>query len=168
MLTVYKDEQLILLSERVGLTKKAVKDILDEYINRIHEKVNVGETVKFLGVCYLSANYRSDYTHETLAYVSTEIGEKLSVSGNTVYRVLADYEDMIVSDVGNYYTYVIRGIIKISSEELYLNGIRSFKLRLNTSGALRDKGYRVFALNSFRRKVEERNDRKNSQSWRNA
>lgn len=157
--TVYKSEQISILSDSLNISKTDVKAILDAYISRLTDKLEKGETVKFLNICYLVnvSKGRNGY-HETLAYISNEIGTQVKIGKDVVYRVLSDFEDIIAQDVSRFYTYTIRGIIGISRCE-YKKGV--FKLRVKKSSVYNSVGIRVVTLNSFRRKVEYY-DRKDS------
>lgn len=152
MYTVFKNEQIYILSEKLGISQKTVKSVLDNYINRLISKLNVGESVRFLNICYLitSGNKNINY-RETLSYVSNEIGKEEGVGKDTVFRVLSELGNLIASDVKNFYSYTIRGLVNVSVEE-YKAGV--FKVRLRSSKTLRDKGVRVVSIDSFKRKIE--------------
>lgn len=150
--TVFKSEQVYLLSKGLGVTKKDVKLVLDTYVNRLIKKIEDGETVKFLNICYLvnEEKGKSDY-QETLAYVSNEIGEETKLGKELVFRILSDFERAIVRDVRNFYTYTIRGLLNISCCE-YKEGV--YKVRVRKATKYDCRGIRVVTINSFKRKVE--------------
>lgn len=150
MYTVYKQEQVFELSRKIGIAQTDVKKVLDCYISRIRNKLLQGETIKFLNICYLSYDNGNTYK-ETISYISTEIGLELGISRELIYRVLVEFEEIILDDLKRFYTYTIYGLVKISIEE-YKKGI--FKLRLRKSSSLANMDIRVIAVSSFKRKVE--------------
>ena len=99
MYTVFKDVQVTDLSYKLNLPKTVISTILNTYINYLKDKVLNGDTVKFLNVCYLKVDGSPESMHETLAYVSNEIGNRVGQSQNTVYRVLSTYEELILEDI---------------------------------------------------------------------
>lgn len=151
--TVYKSEQIEILSKNLGITKVMVRSILEAYINRVISALERGETTKFLNICYLVNDEDEGKTkyHETLAYISSEIGNQLRVGKVTVYRMLSDFEDLIAKDVCHFYTYTITGVISISRIEDYHG---RYKVRIKKSSNLSCRGIRVVSMNSFKRKVE--------------
>lgn len=157
--TVFKSEQVYLLSKGLGVTKKDVKLVLDTYVNRLVKNLENGETVKFLNICYLVNEEKgiSNY-QETLAYVSNEIGKETRLGKELVFRILSDFEGVIVRDVRNFYTYTIRGLLNISCCE-YTEGV--YKVRIRKATKYDCRGIRVVTINSFKRKVES-NDRKDT------
>lgn len=152
METVFKTEQVFILSERLGLSQKDVKKVLDCYINRLIGKLKNGETVKFLNICYLvSENNRGNKYQETLAFISNEIGSETRLGKELVFRILSEFSNFIVTDLKKFYSYTIRGLVNISLEE-YKKGV--YKVRVRKSKSLREIGVRVVTINSFKRKVE--------------
>lgn len=154
---VYKTDQIYFLSKAVGVSQADVKRVLDCYTDRLKEKLSNGETIKFLNICYLVNSENKQYYHETLAYISTEIGNETKLGKELVLRILTTYEDTIARDLRKFYTYGVRGLVKFRYTE-YRNGI--CRLRVNKGSNL-DSNIRVITLNSFRRKVEL-DDRENS------
>lgn len=148
---VFKSEQVYALSEALGVTQTDTKKVLDSYINRLRTKVDSGETVRFLNICYLVNRENKKYFHETLAYISTEIGIETKLGKELVFRILSTYEDMIVQDLRKFYSYVVRGLVRISVTE-YRKGV--YRVRVNKSINLLNADVRVVTLNSFKRKVE--------------
>ena len=159
METVFKSEQVYLLSKGIGVTQKDVKTILDSYIGRLTKNLDSGKSVKFLNICYLINENDKDISYrETLAYISNEIGKETKLGKELVFRVLSDFEKVIVRDVKNFYTYTIRGLVNISCSE-YKTGI--YKSRVRKATKYDNMGIRVTTINSFKRKVEW-NDRKDT------
>lgn len=157
--TVYKSEQVYLLSKGIGVSKKDVKTVLDTYVNRLIKKLENGETIKFLNICYLvNEGQGKESYQETLAYVSNEIGKETKLGKELVFRILSDFERAIVRDVRNFYTYTVRGLVNISCCE-YREGV--YKVRVRKSTKYDCSGIRVVTINSFKRKVEL-NDRKDT------
>lgn len=154
---VYKSDQIYCLSKAVGVSQADVKRVLDSYTERLRTKLANGETIKFLNICYLVNSENKQYYHETLAYISTEIGNETKLGKELVLRILTTYEDTIAQDLRKFYTYGVRGLVKFRYTE-YRNNI--CKLRVN-KGTNLDSNIRVITLNSFRRKVEC-NDRENA------
>lgn len=151
MNNVYKQDQIYSISKATGLTKTDVKKVLDFYISRVRNKALDGETVKFLNICYLSSGNSRKY-HETKSYISTEIGEQLKLSRELVYRVLSEYESIIIDDLlKKSYSYTIHGLLNISIVEYSKN---NYKVRIRKSESLANCNIRVLTLNFFKRKVE--------------
>jgi len=151
METVYKSEQVYLISEKLGLSQKDVKRILDNYVGRVISKINKGESVKFLNICYFVFDESRVRYHETLAYISSEIGSELKIGKEVVYRVLSEFDNFVATDLKKFYSYTVRGLFSIGLEE-YKKGI--YKVRVRKSSSLRDIGVRIVTINSFKRKVE--------------
>ena len=150
--TVFKSDQVYIVSKKLGITQKDVKTILDSYVDRIYAKLRAGETVKFLNICYLvpDGGSRGRYL-ETLSYISNDIGVETKLGKETVYRVLSELGNFITEDVQKFYSYTIRGVVNISLEE-YRRGV--CKVRLRKSKPFKEMGVSVVTLNSFKRKVE--------------
>ena len=149
---VYKEEQIFSISKALNITKKDVKEVIDLYISGLIDKVTNGESIKFLNICYLVCGEDNNMYHETLAYISTEIGRKLGKSSNTVYRILSSYEELILEDIRKFYSYTIRGLLTIKLEE-YKPYV--YKLRLNKASYFKNRNIRIVGINSFKRKVEK-------------
>lgn len=152
---VYKDVQMEQLSRRLGIPKVQVTNIWNEYINRLSSKIDAGETVKFLNVCYLRVNSKElkkgEGYQETLAYISHEIADKLGYSQVTVFRVLTSFEEYLILDLQNSYSYSIRGICRIRLERY--GG--SYRVRIKKSTKYNSMDVYVSTISTFKRKVEE-------------
>lgn len=151
---VYKDVQISQLAKRLGLSKTTVTNIWNEYTGKIISKIEAGETVKFLNICYLRVNSRDlkkgeDY-HETLAFISHEIADKLSLSQTVVYRVLTSFEEYLILDLQKSYSYSIRGICRIRLE-LYGG---KYRVRIKKSTKYNAEDVYVSTISTFKRKVE--------------
>lgn len=155
---VFKSDQIYSLSKALSISQADTKRVLDCYIDRVKTKVDNGETVKFLNICYLVNKENDKYYHETLAYISTEIGYETKLGKELVFRILSTYEDMIAQDLRKFYSYVVRGVVRISLTE-YEKGV--YKVRINKATNLLNTSVRVVTLNSFKRKVES-DDRKDT------
>lgn len=150
--TVFKAEQVYIISDRLGIAQKDVKLVIDSYVNRILSKVRDGETVKFLNICYLvpEGGKRNSYL-ETLSYISNDISKEVRLGKDVVYRVLSELSNFISTDLKKFYSYTIRGVVNISLEE-YKKDV--YKVRVRKSKNLRDMGVNIITINSFKRKVE--------------
>ena len=150
--TVYKLEQISTLARGLNISQASVKTVVDLYLDRLRTKLLNGESVKFLNVCYIvvGGNKSSCY-YETLAYISTEISKETNLGKDVVLRILKNFEELIITDVKRFYTYVVRGLVSIKCEE-YHNDV--FKVRLNKSDCFSNMDIRVMAVPSFKRKVE--------------
>lgn len=148
---IYKSEQVYALSKKVGVSQKDVKIVLDMYINGLIEKVNNGESVKFLNICYIVNSGNKTHYHKTLAYVSTEISNKVNLGKDLVLGILLSYEELIIKDVRKFYSYVVKGLFKVYLEEYKKN---VYKVRVKKASNFRNMGIRVVSINSFKRKVE--------------
>lgn len=157
MIKVSKEDLIYSLGKKVGVPQTAVRYVIDMYISRLEDRLSRGETIKFLNICYLSNSENKDYYHETLAYISHEIGIETKLGKELVFRILSSYEDMIIQDLRKFYSYGVRGLVKFRFVE-YTEGV--YKVRVNKGSNL-DSNIRVVTLNSFRRKVEL-NDWKNT------
>lgn len=147
---VYREEQVNQLARRLNLTKTVVENILSSYVSYLKGRLSEGKTIKFLNVCYLRVDGKDEETHETLAYVSNELGRDLGVSQSIVYRVLSTFEEYLISDLRNFYSYCIKGLIRIRLEP-YGNG---YKVRTKKSTIYDGINITVTTLGSFKRKAE--------------
>lgn len=147
---VSKSDLIYSLGKTLGVSQTDVKRVIDTYVGRLKNKLDNGETIKFLNICYLVNSDNKQYYHETLAYISTEIGMETKLGKELVFRILSTYEDMIVQDLRKFYSYGVRGLVKFKYTE-YRRGI--CKVRVNKGSNL-DSDIRVVTLNSFKRKVE--------------
>lgn len=152
--TVYKTEQVAQIADRLRLPKQRVLDIWNMYVDYLISRVDAGESVKILNICYLRVNEKSltkgEKVHETLAYISTEICRKLNITKEVVYRVLTSFEDYMIQDLQNFYSYSIRGLVRIRLERYG----DSYKVRVKKSTRYNGLDVYVITLGTFRRKVE--------------
>lgn len=151
MSTIFKDIQISDLSYKLNIPKSVVNTILTAYIDYLKAKVLSGETVKFLNVCYLKVDGNPETTHETLAYVSNEIGLAIGQSQNVVYRVLSTYEESIIQDIRSMFSYSIRGLVRLKLEKDYHGNLR---VRAKKSTIFDNYNIRVITTCSFKRKAE--------------
>lgn len=151
METIFKDIQVAQISQHLGITKKVVNDVLTGYVLYLREKLEKGETVKFLNVCYLKYGGKGLETHETLAYIASNLAKEMELSSSVVVRVLTTFEDFMIKDLQNLNAYTIRGLIRIKLEKGY-NG--EWRVRTKKSTAYNNWDIYVTTLPSFKRKVE--------------
>ena len=152
METVFKAEQVYIISNRLGVNQKDVKLVIDTYVDKLLSKVKEGQIVKFLNICYLVPdNVSGSRYQETLSYISNDIGNETKLGKEMVFRILSELSNFISSDLKKFYSYTIRGIVHIYLEE-YKRGV--FKVRVRKSKVLRDLGVGIVTMNSFKRKVE--------------
>lgn len=151
METIYRDVQVAQLSRKLNIPKSTVSEILNEYVGYLKGKLDNGETVKFLNICYLRVAGKEEKERETLAYVSTEIGRKVNVGSVVVLRVLTSFEEYLISDLQRFYSYSIRGLIRIKLEK---NHKGEYKVRTKKSTVYNGKDVYVTTLGSFKRKAE--------------
>lgn len=148
---VYRDAQVSQVAEKLGLQKVVVEKVILAYVGYLKDRLESGETVKFLNVCYLRYGGKSLENHETLAYVATEVGKQVGVSGVVAFRVLNCYEEFIISDLQKLYSYSIRGLLRISLERNYKD---EYKVRIKKSTVYNGEDVYITTLGSFKRKVE--------------
>lgn len=148
---IFKDTQVTQISNHLGITKKVVNDILTYYVGYLKSKLESGETVKFLNVCYLKVGGKDIEVHETLAYISNIIGKELDVTQSVVYRVLTSFEDFLIKDLQNLNSYSIRGLIRIKLEKNYKG---EWKVRTKKSTAYNNWDIYITTLPSFKRRAE--------------
>ena len=151
METVFKDTQIAQISNHLNITKTVVYSILTEYITYLKNKIANGESIKFLNVCFLRVDGNSEYTSETLAYISHEIGNNIGQQQTLVYRVLSTYEEFLIKDLRKLNSYSIRGLIRIRLEKDY-NG--NWKVRTKKSTVYNGVDVYVTTLPSFKRRAE--------------
>ena len=148
---VNKVDLIYSLSRVIGVHQTDVRRVIDAYVDRLKKRLYNGESIKVLNICYLiNKDSTKKYYHETLAYISSDIGEETKLGKELVFRILTSYEEMIIRDLRKFYSYGIRGLVKFRNTE-YTRGV--YKVRVNKSSML-DSNIRVVTLNSFRRKVE--------------
>lgn len=151
METIFKDIQVAQISQHLGISKKAVNDIITSYVSYLKNKLESGETVKFLNVCYLRYEGKELDVHETLAYVSNNLGRELGLSQTVVYRTLTAFEDFLIKDLQNLNSYSIRGLIRIRLEK---NSKGEWKVRTKKSTAYNNWDIYITTLPSFKRRAE--------------
>lgn len=151
METLFKDAQVDAISNRLGLTKVAVSSILTEYFSYLKGKIQVGESVKFLNVCYLIVDEREIGEQETLAYVCNEIGKKAGQSQVVTERVLTSFEDVLIRELRHLNNVTVCGLVRFRLEKNYKG---EYKVRSKKSTAYNNLPIRVSTLPSFKRKVE--------------
>lgn len=149
---LYRSEQVDQLARRLNLTKGVVEDVLVSYTNYLRERLNEGFTVKFLNVCYIRVDGKPEELHETLAYTASKIADKIGISRNIAYRILSSFEEYLIRDLKNFYSYNIRGLFSIKLQNMGKG--YGYKLRLNKSYAYVGENVYITAINSFKRKVE--------------
>ena len=151
---VYKDVQMDQLSKKLGIPKTTVTSVWNEYTQRLSDKIEAGESIKFLNICYLRVNSRElkkgEGYHETLAYISHEIADKLGYSQVVVFRILTSFEEYLILDLQKSYSYSIRGICRIRLER-YGGG---YKVRIKKSTKYNAEDVYVSTIGTFKRKVE--------------
>ena len=126
--TVFKTDQINILSSRLGVNKSDVRLVLDNYISRLVSKLENGETIKFLNICYLvNEEQGKNKYHETLAYISNEIGNSTKLGKELVFRILSEFSELIADDVKKFYSYTVWGLLNISCCE-YTPG--QYKVRI--------------------------------------
>jgi len=125
--------------------------VLTAYINYLQTKIAEGKTVKFLNICYIRVYGCKEETHETLAYISYEIGKEVGQSQNVVYRILSTYEESIISDIKSMFAYSIKGIVRLRLEKDYHGNLR---VRAKKSTIYDGYDIRVITTGSFKRKAE--------------
>ena len=149
---VTKSLQIDDIAKKLNIYKTDVEIIISNYISYLQRKVNVGESVKILNICYL--NNQGEATkvsrnRETLGYIATELADMLNLGSSTVLRVLNALEDSIIDYILDNKSYTLRGLVRIRISE---NGTVSIRKSTRYSGNL----MRVTILGSFKRKVAKR------------
>lgn len=146
MVTLYRDEQVNTISYNLNIPKVLVHEVLTTYINMLSEKISNGEPARFLNICHIRVDGVKETKHETLAYTATELAKKLNQSSVVVGRILENYEESIIEDLKNGYSYNIRGLVNLKMEGGSVNSKKSTKY----------DGYdiRVMLIGSFKRRVK--------------
>lgn len=151
-MSVYKTEQVEILSERLGVPKTQIKEILTAYVDYLRSELDMGMTVKFLNVCYLVNREYEDtpILQETNAYIATEIAEQLKCSAVLVQRVFQEFEEVLMDDLKKDKKYTIRGLFTIKLEK-DIKG--NYKVRTKKSTAYAGENIYVTSTLYFKRKV---------------
>lgn len=150
MQTIYKEEQIDAVSSKLNLPRTTVKSIIELYVDTLGDDILSGKTVKVFNICYLRVKSElGNEERKTLAYISTEIGKKLSVGGVTVLRVLEFFEDQIVEELQSGNGVTIRGLIRIQPCDE--NSTKCVRIRKTTS--YNSAPVYVSTLGSFKRRV---------------
>lgn len=149
--TIYRDVQVAQIATSLKLNKNIVESIIVGYVSYLKKHLEEGETVKFLNVCYLRVNGQDESSHKTLAYICTELSKDFGVSSNVIYRVLTSFEEYLISDLQNMYTYCIRGLINIRLEK---NTKGEYRVRTKKSTIYNGLPVYVTTIGSFKRRVE--------------
>lgn len=151
-----KSDQLSQVAQNLGIPYYKVEEIIDEYTCYLGEKLRSGESVRVLNICYLNAGVSKRVPKETTAYISYEIGKRVGMSSNVVYRVLSTYEEFVIRNLRKTYDCRIRGLVRITLEPFYSKKVDKtvMKVRMKKSTIYNAKDIRVSALSSFKRKLE--------------
>lgn len=147
----FRKEQVEEISSKLNITKLSVEEIVFAYEDYLIKRLQLGESVKFLNICFLKRN-KADSTIETLAYTSTEISKEFNgrYSSEMILRVLTTFQEVIESNLKKFNGFSIKGLVRIRLVE-YGNG---YKVRIKKSTTLNGEDVRVQTIGSFRRKVE--------------
>ena len=148
---VYKDAQISQVSNHLSIPKTTVNQIFSTYVDYLKGKINNGETVKFLDVCYLRVDGKDEQIHETLAYISHELADMLKLSQVMVYRVLTTYSEFLIRDLKKLNSYSIRGLLRIKLEKNYKG---EYRVRTRKSTVYNGRDVYVTTTNFFKRKAE--------------
>lgn len=151
METIFRDGQVTQIANYLGLSKRTVCSVITKYVEHLKEKLESGETVKFLNVCYLCYEGKDMQVCETLAYVANNLGKELGLSQTVVYRVLTGFEEFLIKDLQKLNSYTIRGLVRIRLEK-YVDG--GYRVRTKKSTAYNNWDIYVTALPSFKRRAE--------------
>lgn len=147
----FRKEQVEEISSKLNITKLSVEEIVFAYEDYLIKRLQLGESVKFLNICFLKRT-NTDSTIETLAYTSTEISKEFNgrYSSEMILRVLTTFQEVIESNLKKFNGFSIKGLVRIRLVE-YGNG---YKVRIKKSTTLNGEDVRVQTIGSFRRKVE--------------
>ena len=153
MEVVFKTEQVNQISAKLNIPKVTVEKVLTDYITYLRERLDAGETVKFLNVCYLRRQKTGvdDTLHETIAYTATEIANRVKVSNVVVLRIFQEYEENLIKDLKKSFSYSIRGLIRIRLERNYKG---EYKVRTKKSTVYNGTDVYVTTPGYFKRKAE--------------
>jgi nucleoid DNA-binding protein len=128
-----------------------VSAILNEYVGYLKSKIQQGESVKFLNVCYLIVDDKEIGEQETLAYISNEVGKKVGQTQTVAFRVLTCFEDVLVRELRKLNNVTVCGLVRFRLEKNYKN---EYRVRSKKSTTYNNLPIRVSTLPSFKRKVE--------------
>ena len=148
--TMFKAEQVDLISRKLNLPKSHVDRILSEYINYLIKGLNEGKTVKFLNVCEIRVAGKDLEVYETLAYVANEIGKRVNETPTTTQWVLNSYEDIIIKELAKLNKVTIVGLLSL---KLTKSSDGEYHVRSRKSTVYLGEDVRMSVLPSFRRKV---------------
>ena len=149
---LHRDSQVDQIASRLNLTKSTVSSILTGYVNYLRSRLDEGNTIKFLNVCYIVVDGKSEELRETLAYTASKVADTVGVDRVVAYRVLSAFEEYLVKDLRNFYGYNVRGLFSAKLQN-FGKGY-GYRLRLMKSSAYVGSNVHITALNSFKRKVE--------------
>lgn len=151
METVYRDEQVSQISSKLGISKKDVTTVLSNYTEYLKGRLNEGKTIKLLNICYIRVDGKDEEMNETLAYISTELGKRVGINPNVVYRVFTSFEELLIRDLRKLYSYNIRGLVSIKLEKNFKD---EYKVRIKKSTSYVGNNIYVSTCGSFKRKAE--------------
>lgn len=145
---IYRSEQVDSIAGRLNINKNVVNLVINNYVQHLVSKINSGETVKFLNICYLRVSQKQlAEDRETLAYIATEIGSEVGVGGPTVLRILLSLEELICYQLLENRGFSIRYLVRIRMDDE--------TVRVKKSTSLNGKDVYAVVLGSFRRKMLE-------------
>lgn len=148
---IYTKEQISNIAKELGISKNDVNTVLGCYSSYLQNKIDMGNTIKILNICYLKNNKEnldiSNAYRETLAYIATELSKMIDIGSVTILRVLNTLEDFIVADIKDGKGYSLRGLVRIRCN-------KDGKVRIKKSTKWNGEPVSVVTLHSFKRRVE--------------
>lgn len=140
----YREEQVDSLAKKLNLNKNLVSCVLNNYIYYLRTEISEGRTVKFLNICYLRVKGDIDNRDKkTSAYIATEMGKEVGVSGIVALRILKAYEDEILSCLQEGNGFSVRGLVRMRLDE-------KGRLRVRKSTVYNNEDVYIITLGSFK------------------
>ena len=148
----FKRDQIEEISFKVGIPKTVVYLVISRYVDYLKGRLEDGNTVKFLNICYLKVSGREEELHETLAYIANELGKDVGQSQNMVFRILLEMEEMVVKNLSELNAFTVRGLVRVKVE----NTFDGYRVRVKKSTVYNGHDVYITTLPSFKRKVYKR------------
>lgn len=149
----FKRELIEYIHCTLNIPRTTIDSVINRYVEYLKGKLESGQSVKFLNVCYLKVKSDTeDSIQETLAYTAVEVGKQLKVSGQTAIAILFALEEAIINScsvTNSVRGTTIRGLVRIKME--------GDNVRIKKSTAYNGFDIYITTLQSFRRRVETEN-----------
>lgn len=145
-MNLYKQDQIDMISKKVGLPKTLIEDVLNCYSKLLDNRIKENQVVKLLRIGVISQDGKVLNELPTFAYDCHEVANELGIDKDIALNILLAYEEVIIVSLRSHNSINIYNFVTLYTE-IY-NG--QVKLRSRKSTRLKYTGYRVHIRRSFK------------------